>query len=109
MVNGGTRSSEQKKLSVAYCDSCGLCCRLIMGIPELVFFDRGDGVCRHLTDANLCEIYDSRPEVCSIDKMYARFAEDMTPEEYYDLMARSCQYLKEHFSELKARQEERQK
>ncbi len=86
------------------CDRCGLCCKLICGIPQLAVFDRGDGTCCHLTDADLCDIYDSRPAVCSVERMYIEFADRMSPDEYCGLMAASCAYLKEHFEELKTRQ-----
>lgn len=44
------------------CIRCGDCCRLVRDIlPE---FDRGDGTCKHLTEADECAIYDSRPGIC---------------------------------------------
>jgi len=44
------------------CTKCGACCRLAgVAIPEL---DRGDDVCRHLTEENLCGIYEKRPILC---------------------------------------------
>ena len=80
------------------CDRCGLCCRSIGGIPQLKQFDRGDGVCCHLTDANLCDMYESRPEVCNVEKMYSRFASEMSMDEYLSMMEASCRCLKENFS-----------
>ena len=53
------------------CTRCGLCCKNIDSITELAEFDRGDGVCIHLTDENLCDIYSARPDICNVDKMYA--------------------------------------
>ena len=85
------------------CDRCGLCCRLIGGIPQLSAFNRGDGVCCHLTDGNLCGIYDSRPEICSVEKMYTYFSAHMGRSEYLDLMTRSCALIKEQFTELQAK------
>lgn len=84
------------------CDRCGLCCRLIGNVPQLKHFDRGDGVCVHLTSDNLCDIYDNRPEVCSVERMYSRFAEKLTKDEYLDAMSRSCTMLKSHFDELRS-------
>lgn len=84
------------------CDRCGLCCRLIGNVPQLRHFDRGDGVCVHLTEGNLCDIYETRPEVCSVDRMYSRFAAKLTKEEYLDAMSRSCAMLKSHFGELRS-------
>ncbi len=83
------------------CDRCGLCCRLIGNIPQLTHFDRGDGVCCHLTDANLCDMYESRPEVCSVERMYSHFSSEMTKEEYLVMMGASCKYIKEHFADMR--------
>lgn len=84
------------------CDRCGLCCRLIGNVPQLKHFDRGDGVCVHLTCDNLCDIYDHRPEVCSVDRMYSRFAAKLSKDEYLDAMSTSCTMLKSHFDELRS-------
>ena len=35
--------------------------------------DRGDGACINLNDLNLCNIYDARPEFCSITDMYYNY------------------------------------
>lgn len=79
------------------CDKCGICCRLLKYVPQLAAFDRGDGVCIHLKD-NLCSIYESRPDICNVEKMYALFKETMTEEEYYRLMMESCITLKRYFA-----------
>lgn len=34
--------------------------------------DRGDGACKYLTDDNLCSIYDTRPELCNMEKMWVK-------------------------------------
>ena len=81
------------------CDKCGICCKLIKGIPQLAAFDRGDGVCIHLKD-NLCSIYDSRPDICNVEKMYALFKDQMTEKEYLQLMTDSCSALKKSFKHL---------
>lgn len=33
-------------------------------LPKAQYLDRGDGTCRHLTNDNLCGIYDERPAFC---------------------------------------------
>ena len=76
------------------CDKCGICCKLLKGIPQLAAFDRGDGVCIHLKD-NLCSIYESRPDICNVEKMYVFFKEQMSEEEYLQLMSNSCKVLKQ--------------
>ena len=45
------------------CDKCGECCRHLDESELYQEIDRGDGVCKFLTD-NLCSIYDKRPWVC---------------------------------------------
>lgn len=77
------------------CDKCGICCKLIGGIPQLAAFDRGDGVCIHLRADNRCAIYESRPDICNVEKMYVFFREQMTEDEYLRLMTESCRCLKE--------------
>ena len=76
------------------CDKCGICCKMLTGIPQLAAFDRGDGVCIHLKN-NLCSIYESRPDICNVEKMYVFFKEQMSEEEYLQLMSDSCKVLKQ--------------
>ncbi len=48
------------------CWKCGACCKLAgFKAPEL---DRGDGACIHLTDDNLCSIYENRPDICVLNR-----------------------------------------
>ena len=79
------------------CDQCGICCKLLKGIPQLAAFDRGDGVCIHLKN-NLCSIYESRPDICNVEKMYVFFKSQMTEEKYLSLMANSCRELKKKYT-----------
>ena len=88
-------------LSRFKCERCGLCCRVIGNIPQLRQFDRGDGTCCHLTAANLCDIYNDRPEVCRVDKMYLRFKDLMTEDEYVDSIEESCRVLKANYETLR--------
>lgn len=75
---------------------CGLCCRNIKKQESILgFLDRGDGVCRYLKD-NLCSIYETRPDVCRVDKMYEKcFKDKMTKEEFYQLNYESCKLLQD--------------
>lgn len=34
----------------------------------MVRYDRGDGVCKHLTPDNRCQIYETRPDTCRVDR-----------------------------------------
>lgn len=82
------------------CRKCGICCRRIGNNPaakgtELESFDRGDGVCKHLTADNLCDIYEVRPLVCRVDELYYKFYKDtMTIEEYHEMQRNACEFLR---------------
>lgn len=76
------------------CDCCGECCRHIDRIPQLQKFDPGTGVCIHLKE-NLCDIYDKRPLICSIDRMYdAYYNKIYSRDEYDQLNYKACISLK---------------
>ena len=76
------------------CTKCGLCCRNIDKIPELSSFHKGDGICIHLSDDNLCNIYSTRPDICNVDKMYElKFKSMMTKEEYEQINREGCSVL----------------
>ena len=79
-----------------HCDKCGLCCHLLKDVPQLAAFDRGDGVCKFLR-GNLCSIYEKRPDICNVDKMYPAFSSIMSHDEYDELMEASCTRIKEMF------------
>lgn len=49
-------------------------------------YDRGDGVCKHLTQDNLCAIYENRPVICNTDLLYEKFYSSSMSREEYDLM-----------------------
>ena len=76
------------------CTKCGLCCKNIDTIPELEKFDMGDGVCIHLSNDNLCNIYAVRPDICNIDRMYELFYKSiLSKEEYERLNIEGCRAL----------------
>ncbi|WP_083919141.1 YkgJ family cysteine cluster protein [Hydrogenovibrio halophilus] len=73
------------------CTYCGQCCKHISHIKELSSFDIGNGVCKHLTEENLCAIYEERPEVCQTDVMYKKYyAKQMSESEFLQLNAKAC-------------------
>jgi Fe-S-cluster containining protein len=41
-------------------------------VPQLAGYDTGNGVCCYLCH-DLCKIYEQRPEICNIEKMYNTF------------------------------------
>jgi Fe-S-cluster containining protein len=51
------------------CIKCGLCCRTLKFIPAAAVYHNGDGVCRYLKN-DLCSIYENRPEICNVERMY---------------------------------------
>lgn len=83
------------------CSKCGLCCQHIDMIPELLDYDSGNGKCKYLTADNLCAIYENRPDICNVDKMYdIHFSKEMTREAFYEKNLEGCRELKEYVSEL---------
>lgn len=76
-----------------FCDKCGECCRHISNIVQLASFDRGDGVCIHLKGCE-CEIYELRPDICNVEKMYEKvFSQAYTREAFYNLNKKACESL----------------
>ncbi len=76
------------------CTKCGICCRNIDKIPELAEFHTGNGICVHLSDNNLCNIYPNRPDICNVDKMYEqKYKTLMSKEEYETLNMEGCRIL----------------
>jgi Fe-S-cluster containining protein len=58
------------------CNGCARCCRKI---AQAVAFAKeagfpytwdAQGVCEMLTPGNKCKVYDTRPTLCSVEKMY---------------------------------------
>ena len=81
------------------CIKCGLCCKMLKHIPILSDYDRGDGVCRYL-DKNLCSIYNDRPVICNIEKMYfSFFSKKMKINEFLKLNKESCLKIAEYFND----------
>lgn len=76
------------------CDMCGECCRHVDKVPEASSLDRGDGVCKYLTDKNLCSIYNSRPNLCRGEYLYHTKFSGMSVDEYYAMMYELCKKLK---------------
>ncbi len=72
------------------CIQCGNCCRHLERSELYKDLDRGDGVCRYLSD-NLCSIYEDRPLLCRSEESYNEyFSEIYTREEYYRLNEETC-------------------
>jgi Fe-S-cluster containining protein len=78
------------------CTKCGLCCQNIKGIEQLKDFALESGVCKYYDfDSKECKIYENRPEVCRVDKMYKYYKNKYSKEEYYKANAKVCNMLQE--------------
>jgi Fe-S-cluster containining protein len=71
------------------------CCRRVHLLAETAVMDRGDGVCRHLDEANAgCRIYDQRPDACRIDRQYElHYRQAMSWETYVKKNEAGCKQL----------------
>lgn len=83
------------------CNKCGLCCKRINLIEQLVKYDNGQGVCMYLID-NLCSIYEKRPLVCRVSDMYkVFFFKYFSKPEYYRLNMEMCRNLQQQIDSRK--------
>ena len=83
------------------CKRCGSCCRHVDLIEEMKSFDRGDGVCKHLTDFNLCRIYPQRPNLCNGKYVYENFYSNMSVTEFHKMISNLCETIRgNEFEEL---------
>ncbi len=90
------KSKKQTTLDRFPCTSCGLCCKNITGIVELVEFDAGNGVCKFLDlETNLCKIYESRPLICMVDEVHKKLYSHIPLNEFYAKNAEICNALQE--------------
>ncbi len=81
------------------CTSCGLCCQNIAGIGDLRDYDIGNGVCKHFNSiTHSCDIYDDRPDICKIDKMFEiEYSKYFTKKEFYIENAKVCNTLQDQY------------
>uniref|UniRef100_A0A6M3M1G8 Putative zinc-or iron-chelating protein n=1 Tax=viral metagenome TaxID=1070528 RepID=A0A6M3M1G8_9ZZZZ len=85
------------------CSKCGCCCKRIdkavfnVGIKaddNALFFPYtwdSTGRCKKLTKKNRCSVYDNRPLICNIDKLFELL--DMPKNDYYKLNIDICNTL----------------
>jgi Fe-S-cluster containining protein len=75
------------------CTECGACCRRAykLGMPV-----KKDGSCIYLNDENRCDIYETRPAICSVDKTYnaakkqGLVSPNLTRKEFYIINNKEC-------------------
>ena len=79
------------------CAQCGECCKHLKNLPLAASLDRGDGICKHLNEANnLCKIYANRPLYCNVDKAYSILYRDrFSLEEYEQMNYAACKALRQ--------------
>lgn len=103
------------------CTGCGLCCRmagravdsakqlLAMGrendnpfvkeVAEFPYNYDATGRCEMLNDDNTCKVYDTRPDICSIDRTWKKYREGQHPlEESYRQNIEACNELIRKFN-----------
>ena len=81
-------------MSKFLCSSCGACC-LVAGATGLLP-DRGDGACIHLNKDMLCSIYETRPDICRVDKTWDSIKDqnpDMSQNDWNILNTKECHKL----------------
>ena len=77
------------------CTKCGLCCMNIQNVELAKDLDDGTGVCRYFErKSKLCTIYESRPEICNVEKGYKFFENTMSYDEYIELNYKICKELR---------------
>lgn len=76
------------------CDCCGKCCQAVHLSELTQYLDRGDGACRHLDQSSkLCQIYDTRPEICNVNQMYHKHFQQIEWKVFVDMNREICNLL----------------
>jgi hypothetical protein len=67
---------------------------MLKNVPVLSEYDNGNGVCIFLKN-NLCSIYQCRPDICNVEKMYRLYFKDhMTEDAYIKKNMDACEKIK---------------
>lgn len=93
------------------CSGCGLCCANLGKVIDAVkgrinptemdkmFIDfpypiNEDGSCSQQKDSGECSVYDDRPDVCNVEKMYeTQYKPYMTKEQHYKEGNKICNQM----------------
>lgn len=76
------------------CTKCGLCCKNVGRNSLYKDLDRGDGICKNLTNTMSCSVYEDRPLLCRIDDAFDKiFAVHLSRKKYYELNVQVCYKL----------------
>lgn len=82
------------------CKQCGKCCKLMCHLSKenkwRKLLDRGDGICKYLTETNKCSIYYHRPHICNHEWIYKhRLRNIITYKEYENILNQACKKIRE--------------
>lgn len=93
------------------CSGCGTCCRRVgqsvkaaraavakgskdkqtIAVARFPYKAKEDGSCSKLGEDGKCEVYETRPTVCSVEKSFEAFApKGMKKETYYEINGKLC-------------------
>lgn len=95
------------------CTSCGACCALVglavnsarervlrgdqspLTLEVARFPFKIEGLrCENLNPDNSCRIYDTRPDICRVDRMFdLHYSKQMSKKEYYGATEQQCRTL----------------
>lgn len=80
------------KLKDFQCIKCGECCRHLDKIQDLAHLQI-NGICKYLSN-NLCSIYNNRPIICNRYKLYEKYKNVLTEDEFMEDVVYYCELLK---------------
>lgn len=93
------------------CTMCGMCCKKIgqaveaskilvsrgsedeqiIGIANFPFKCDETGKCEMLGDGNICKVYDNRPLICNVEKLYEKYYKnEMSKQNFFDINEQIC-------------------
>ncbi len=88
------------------CTKCGLCCsnigkaienakgrdgELMKELAAFPYKYDESGRCENLGEDKMCKIYETRPDICSVNKIYEKYMrEEMSTDEWYAVNEAAC-------------------
>lgn len=62
----------------------------IKEIADFPFSTKEDGSCEHLLEDHLCAVYNSRPDICDVEKTWKKHHNKISKQEYFISTAEIC-------------------
>lgn len=62
----------------------------VMEVAGFPFSFDSKGACEHLKEDNSCGVYDQRPDICRVEKVWEKHHPDLSREQYYRSAAMVC-------------------